>query len=86
MLTSTLSNLFTYLLNRKVCLRSEEYNILSEAQFAFEPGVATVHAIYVLNSVLRYVLMSSSVLCAFIDFSKAFGNVERYIVQQIDRL
>ena len=47
MFTCTISKLFTYVLDRRVCLWSEEYNILSEAQFAYKPGVDTVDTIHI---------------------------------------
>ena len=82
-LTSTMSKMFTYLLNRRLCNWCEEQSILSEAQFAYKTGYSTIDAVFVLKLLITHANKSSGVFCAFIDFSKAFDNVDRNILYKI---
>ena len=79
-LTSTLSKMFTYLLNQRLGHWCENNNILSEAQFAYKPGYGTTDAIFVLKMLLD--IHSSGMHLAFIDFSKAFDNVNRNLLYE----
>ncbi len=81
-LTSTLSKLFTYVLNKRLGQWSDEHGILSRAQFAYKSGSGASDAIFVLHSVLSHGLKNGNVFCAFIDFSKAFDNIDREILVQ----
>ena len=77
-LTSTLSKMFTYLLNQRLGQWCENNNILSEAQFAYKAGYGTTDAIFVLRMLLD--MNRSGIHLAFIDFSKAFDNVNRNVL------
>ena len=77
-LTSTLSKMFTYLLNQRLGQWCENNNILSEAQFAYKAGYGTTDAIFVLRMLLD--MNRSGIHLTFIDFSKAFDNVNRNVL------
>ena len=77
-LISTLSKMFTYLLNQRLGHWCENNNILSEAQFAYKPGYGTTDAVFVLKMLLD--IHSSGMRLAFTDFSKAFDNVNRNLL------
>ena len=79
-LTSTSSKMFTYLLNQRLDQWCENNNILSEAQVAYQPGYGTTDAIYVRRMLLD--MHSSGMHLAFIDFSKAFDNVNRNLLYE----
>ena len=77
-LTSTLSKMFTYLLNQRLGQWCENNNILSEAQFSYKAGYGTTDAIFVLRMLLD--MNRSGIHLAFIDFCKAFDNVNRNVM------
>ena len=52
---------------------AEQSDLFSQAQFAYKTGYSTTDAVFALNAVLS----SSGGCCGFIDFSKAFDNVNR---------
>ena len=79
-LTSTMSKLFTHILNQRLLQWSEQYHISCEAQFAYKPGYSTTDAVFVLHSVIVQTVKESDAVCCFIDFSKAFDHVERSIL------
>ena len=56
---------------------AEESNFLSNAHFAYRTGYGTRDAIFVLNSILSHVLLSSDIHITFIDFTKAFDGISR---------
>ena len=57
------------MLNKRINKWAEQSDLFSEAQFAYKTGYSTTDTVFVLN-----VVLSSS---GFIDFSKAFHNVNR---------
>ena len=79
-LTSTLIKMFTYLLNQRFSQWCENNNILSESQFAYKPGYGTTDAIFVLRMLLD--MHSSGMHLVFIDFSKAFDNVNKNLLYE----
>ena len=72
-LTGAMSKLFTFMLNKRINEWAEQSDLFSQAQFAYKTGYSTTDAVFVLNTVLS----SSGGCCGFIDFSKAFDNVNR---------
>ena len=77
-LLSTLGILFTRVLNNRLSLWAEEYNVYVEAQMGFRSGLGTVDGIYVLHNIITHILNSGKKLyCAFVDFTKAFDYVVR---------
>jgi hypothetical protein len=77
-LISNFGKLFTSVLTKRVENWSNQFNVSSDAQFGFRHGVSTVDAVFVLNTLVEYVLSQKSRLyCAFIDLKKAFDSVYR---------
>ena len=74
-LTSTMSKIFTYLLNRRLGHWCDDNKILSEGQFAYKPGYGTVDAVFVLKCMFDS--HRSGAHYAFIDYSKAFDLIDR---------
>ena len=50
-LTSTMSKLLTFLLNKRFCDWLDDANILSGTQFAYRKGYGSTDAVFVLNSI-----------------------------------
>ena len=66
--TSTMSKLFTHILNQRLLQWSEQYHISCQAQFAYKPGYSTTDAVFVLHSVIAQTVKESDAVCCFIDF------------------
>ena len=66
-LLSTLGKLFTRVINNRLSEWSEKYFVLIEAQAGFRANMSTVDDVFVLHCLI----------CAFVDFAKAFDNVVR---------
>ena len=79
-LTSTMSKLFTFILNKRFCDWLDDANILSGTQFAYRKGHSTTDAVFVINSSVSLKAKLSIVCCAFIDFSKVFDLVTRELL------
>ena len=77
-LVSCLSKLFTSVLNNRLLAWSKRYNIVSDAQFGFKPGVGTNDAIFALHGIIKQTLSKKRKLyCCFVDYRKAFDSVNR---------
>ena len=75
---SCLGKLFTSVLNSRLLAWDKEYNIITDAQFGFKPGLGTVDAIFVLQSLINRTLKNRKRLyCCFIDYKKAFDLIDR---------
>ena len=73
-----MSKLFTFMVNKRICEWAEQEDILSLAQFAYKAGYSTTDAVFVLHTVLASSLVSfNGACCGFIDFTKAFDNINR---------
>ena len=83
-LTSTMSRIFTYILNERLLKWSELCCISTESQFAYKPCYSTIDAVFVLHSTtcISHMLWSlqTYINCAFIDFSKEFDKIDRSIL------
>ena len=79
-LLSTLSKLFTRILNNNLTSLAEDYGLYIEAQAGFRKHMSTAADIFVLNRLISLALNAGKKLyCSFIDFSKAFDYVvKRY--------
>ena len=78
-LLSTLSKLFTKVLNNRLTLWSDTYDIISDSQAGFRKGRGTIDNIFIIQSIVDYSLeQGKKVYCAFIDFRKAFDYLNRY--------
>ena len=77
-LLSCLGKLFTAVLNNRLKLYLESYDVLSEAQAGFRKEYSTSDHMFTLYGLIE--LMKSrkkKLYCTFIDFSKAFDSVWR---------
>lgn len=80
-LLSTLGKLFTKVLNDRLTIWAETYNVYIEAQAGFRQNMGTTDNIFVLHSVIHHLLNKKKKLfVAFIDFTKAFDYVVRDIL------
>ena len=79
-LTSTMSKLFTYILNQILSSWFEQSGAASQAQFAYKKKNSTVDAVFVLSSLIFYSLKKSNIFCAFIDFTKTFDSIDRNLL------
>jgi len=67
-----------YIINKSLCTWAEEYCIYVEAQSGFRAKMGTNDNILVLHSLITHIInLNKQLLCAFIDFSKAFDYVVR---------
>ena len=78
---STLGKLFTRILNNRLNEWAERYRIYIEAQAGFRKNMGTVDNIFILNSLITYMLNQNKQLyCVFVDFTKVFDFVVRDIL------
>jgi hypothetical protein len=70
-------------LNRRLCIISEEYDILKKNQCGFGSGHSTCDNIFILHSLISlYLGCGKKLVCCFVDFSKAFDTVWRAVLWQ----
>ena len=75
-LLSVLGKIFTRILNKRLDLWAEKYEIYIEAQYGFRRDRGTTDSIFILNQIINQVLENGKKLYAFfVDFSKAFDRV-----------
>ena len=76
---SDLGKLVTRILNNRLNLWAESYEILiKEEQAGFRSNRSTVDNLFVLHSIINSALQNGNKLfCAFLDFRKAFDNLNR---------
>ena len=80
-LVSCLSKIFTSILNERLKNWSENYDIISDAQFGFKAGNSTTDAIFVLHWLIsRRIAKSKKLFCCFVDYQKAFDKIDRNIM------
>jgi len=79
-LVSVLSKLFTSILTDRLLSWSEDEDKLIDNQFGFRSGKSTIDAIFTLHGIISHQLENKEKLvCAFVDFPKAFDKVDRKI-------
>ena len=77
-IVSCLGKLFTSIFNNRLLHWDKEYNIITDAQFGFKPGLSTIDAIFVLQSMINRILKKKKKLyCCFVDYQKAFDFIDR---------
>ena len=77
-LVSCFCKLFTSILNQRLLLWSNSNDVITDAQFGFQPKRGTAEAIFSLSSIIDMTLRKKKKLyCCFIDFKKAFDSIER---------
>ena len=70
-LLSSLSKLFTIVINKRISSCCDKYNTVSDAQFGFRKGSSNTDATFVLLSlVLHYLNINTRLFVAFIDLKK----------------
>ena len=80
-LLSTLSKLFTRILNNRLTNWAESYHVYIEAQAGFRSNMSTVDNIFALHGILTHLINKGEKLyCAFVDFTKAFDYIVRDII------
>ena len=68
-------------MNKRLITWAEENEKLLANQFGFRPNKSTIDAIFVLHGIISHTLQNKEKLfCAFVDFCKAFDNVDRRIL------
>jgi hypothetical protein len=74
-----MGKIFTAILNRRLCIISEECNISKKNQCGFRSGHSTCDNISILHSLISLYLGcgKNNFCCCFDDFSKAFDTVWR---------
>mgnify|MGYP005949918315 CR=1 FL=1 len=60
-IVSCFGKLFTSVLNNRILEWDNKYDILTDAQFGFRPGLSTVDAIFVLQSLINKTLCNKNV-------------------------
>ena len=77
-LVSCFCKLFTSILNQRLLSWADKDNIITDAQFGFQPQKGTAEAIFCLSTIINLSLFNKKRLyCCFIDFKKAFDTVNR---------
>ncbi|XP_053380261.1 uncharacterized protein LOC128548803 [Mercenaria mercenaria] len=77
-LVSSISKMFTSILNKRMSDWSRENNIISDSQFGFKKGLSTTDAIFCLHSVISHMLNNGKrFYSTFIDMRKCFDSVYR---------
>ena len=75
-LISSLSKIFTSMINKRLTKWSNTNKIICEEQFGFQKKKSTTDCIFILQSLLQMSFAKSkSVYCAFVDYSCAFDNI-----------
>ena len=70
--------LFTRVLNNRLQIWAEQYNVNVEAQAGFRMNMSTVDNIFVLNGLISsFINKKKQLFCTFVDFTKAFDYVVR---------
>lgn len=78
-LVSCFAKLFTSIINQRLILWASENDIITDAQFGFQPSVSTVDAIFALYALIdKSLACNKRLYCAFIDFKRAFDSINRY--------
>lgn len=77
-LMSCLGKVFTGILNNRLSVFAEEFNLISSSQAGFRKNHSTVDNIFILHSLINlYLSKKKTLYCTFIDFSRAFDTIWR---------
>ena len=75
-LISCLGKVFNSILNNRIQLWAETYNLIPKEQFGFRKAVSTSDAVFVLHTIAEnQSLRKKKLYCCFVDFKKAFDSV-----------
>ena len=73
-----MGKLFSRVLNNRLNSWADTYSVYIEAHAGFRSNMEKVENMFVLHGIISHMLNEGKRLyCAFIDFTKAFGYVER---------
>ena len=77
-LLDTIWKVFVKILNSRLYLWREHYNIIPENQAGFRKGYMTIDNIFTLNGIIQKLLCRKcgKCYCMYIDFSRAFDSVQ----------
>jgi hypothetical protein len=77
-LVTVISKIYSHVLTARLHTWAENYDKISINQFGFQKNKSTADCIFVFHSIVSKVLSSGNKLyCAFVDFQRAFDNVNR---------
>ena len=78
-LVSCMGKLLTTILNKRLLKWDKDNSVIMDAQFGFTPGLGTVDAMLVLQSLVHkyFRRKGGRLYCCFIDYRKAFDFVNR---------
>ena len=77
-LTSLISKIYTYILNKRLKTWAEREEKIMEEQAGFREGYSTIDHIFTLYSVVeKFLLKNTKFYVAYVDFRKAFDSVNR---------
>jgi hypothetical protein len=83
-LLSTVSKVYTSVLNNRLKQWSEENNIITDAQEGFRKGRSTTNHIFSLHALIEKQFLSDSKLyVAFMDFRKCYDTINRSILWSV---
>ena len=76
---SCFCKLFTSVLNARLLEWDINDNIITDAQYGFRPGLSTVDAMFVLQTLINKFLSKKGgrLYCCFVDYKKAFDSIDR---------
>ena len=77
-LTSIFSKLYSHVLDNRLRSWAEDNNIINDNQFGFRENKSTVDCLFILQTIVNMQIRKKrKLLCAFVDFKKAFDLVYR---------
>ena len=80
---SCFGKLFTSILNNRLCLFIEQFDIIGNEQSGFRTGYSTNDNIFILYGIINILLSNRKRLyCAFLDYEKAFDKIDRIFLWQ----
>ena len=80
---SCFGKLFTSILNNRITIFTENYNILGFEQAGFRQNYSTTDHLFTLYGIIDILLAKKKRLyCAFLDYEKAFDKVDRTLLWQ----
>lgn len=72
-LLSCVDKLLTRILNNRLYVWGEAYNVFIETQAGFRKGMSTVENVFIVHGLISHILnQGKKLFCAFVDFTKAF--------------
>jgi len=82
-LINILSKIYSQILLNRLTKWSEIHDKISANQFGFQKGKSTTDCIFILHTIITKLMNENKkVYCAFLDFEKAFDNLDRHFLWQ----